>query len=65
MSEEDMVAGFLDGYDPNSPEPSANRSRSYRHGFANGRDDRANKPRASAAKLREEAALAIAADASA
>lgn len=27
--------------------PSENRSASYRHGFANGRDDRRGKPRAS------------------
>lgn len=35
----DMIEGFVDGYDLNAPEPSANRSASYRHGFANGRDD--------------------------
>jgi hypothetical protein len=51
----DMVEGYLDGFDPSSPEPSANRSRSYRHGFANGRDDRRNSPRASAAELRRQA----------
>lgn len=44
---EEMVEGYLDGFDLSSPEPSANRSHSYRHGFANGRDDRAGKPRAS------------------
>ena len=58
----DMVEGFLDGYDLSCPEPSGNRSHAYRHGFANGRDDRAHKPRASAATLRELAAEAIAKD---
>ena len=48
---DEMVEGFLDGYDLSAPEPSANRSHSYRHGFANGRDDRAGKPRASHAEL--------------
>lgn len=44
---EEMVEGYRDGLDMGSPEPSDNRSASYRHGFANGRDDRAGKPRAS------------------
>lgn len=44
---DEMVQGFMDGYDLSAPEPSANRSHSYRHGFANGRDDRSGKPRAS------------------
>lgn len=35
----EMVQGFLDGYDPNNPEPSENRSHSYRHGFKAGRND--------------------------
>jgi len=36
----DMVEGFRDGYDLTAPEPSANRSASYRHGFMAGRIDR-------------------------
>jgi hypothetical protein len=36
---DEMVQGYLDGRDPNAPEPSANRSASYRHGFRNGRDE--------------------------
>ncbi len=36
---DEMVEGYLDGFDPSSPEPSDNRSHSYRHGFANGRAD--------------------------
>lgn len=56
---DDMVEGYLDGLDLSSPEPSGNRSHSYRHGFANGRDDRAAKPRASADELRAMADRAI------
>lgn len=42
---EEMVQGFMDGYDLDAPEPSENRSRSYRHGFANGRADKTGKSR--------------------
>jgi hypothetical protein len=59
----DMIEGFRDGYDLNAPDPSANRSASYRHGFANGRDDRRGKPRAGYFALLDEAAAAILADA--
>jgi len=65
MIEDEMLAGYLDGLDPTSPEPSANRSHSYRHGFANGRDDLARKPRAKAADLRLKGAEARELDASA
>ena len=58
----DMFEGFRDGFDLDCPEPSANRSRSYLHGFANGRDDRRGKPRASAAQLRAEPDEAIKGD---
>lgn len=36
----DMIEGFRDGYDLTAPEPSANRSASYRHGFMCGRIDK-------------------------
>lgn len=36
---DEMVQGYRDGLNRDSPEPSANRTRSYRHGFANGRAD--------------------------
>ena len=55
----EMVQGFRDGYDLSAPEPSANRSHSYRHGFANGRDDRAGKPRAGYTELHRLADLAM------
>lgn len=59
----EMVQGFMDGYDMDCPEPSENRSRSYRHGFANGRDDRRGKPRASFETIVEWANEAMAVDA--
>lgn len=59
---DEMVSGYLDGFDASSPEPSENRAHSYRHGFANGRDDRARKPRALAAELRRLADIAEAED---
>lgn len=37
---DEMVAGYLDGRDLDNPEPSSNRSHSYRHGFRAGRADR-------------------------
>lgn len=56
---EDMVEGYLDGLKPDNPEPSANRSHSYRHGFANGRDDMTHSPRLPAQVLRLLADQAI------
>jgi len=37
---DDMVQGYMDGYDLTAPEPSANRSASYRHGFIVGRGEK-------------------------
>ena len=45
FGEREMVQGFIDGYDPDAPEPSANRSASYRHGFRSAQADH-GKPRA-------------------
>lgn len=39
----EMVQGYFDGRNPDNPEPSANRTRSYRHGFQSGRDDLARR----------------------
>lgn len=58
----DMVQGYLDGGNPDNPEPSANRSRSYRHGFQSGRDDLAGKCSASFDERRRMAAEADALD---
>lgn len=41
---DEMVEGYLDGFDLDNPEPSDNRSHSYRHGFVNGRADKLGKP---------------------
>lgn len=42
--EDDFREGYRDGRDPDAPEPSANRSASYRHSFAVGRAELANNP---------------------
>jgi hypothetical protein len=55
MTTSEIVEGYRDGLNPDSPEPSANRSHSYRHSFANGRDDRRRDPRTTAAILRQMA----------
>lgn len=59
LANDDMVVGYLDGLDLSSPEPTDNRSHSYRHGFANGRGDRVGKPRDSYAELVRMADLAM------
>lgn len=59
---DEMVEGYLDGRKADNPEPSSNRSLSYRHGFANGRDDLAGSPRLPAHALRVLADRAIADD---
>jgi len=64
MSEQQMLEGYLDGLDRDAPEPSRNRTESYRHGFANGRDDLRRCLRDIAANLRALAELAVAKDAS-
>lgn len=56
---DEMIQGYRDGFDLSNPEPYENRSASYRHGFANGRDDRDGKPRAGAQTLREMADRAM------
>lgn len=58
----EMTEGYIDGFRPDNPEPSSNRSSSYRHGFANGRDDRAHSPRALAQTLRIMADKALVED---
>ena len=61
-AETDMLRGYWHGVN-NDPEPGNNRSHSFRLGWANGRDDRANAPRAPSAYIHAEALKAIAADA--
>lgn len=57
MTENEVVEGYMDGRKSDLDElpEGSNRSESYKHGWRNGRDDRMQKPRASAATLREEA----------
>jgi hypothetical protein len=59
---QEMLEGYMDGLLPGNPEPSGNRSHSYRHGFANGRDDWRRMPRAPAEHNRKAAEKAIVAD---
>lgn len=59
---QEMIDGYLDGRDINSPEPSENRSRSYRHGFLAGRSD-LHGPTRSFSEMVEMADAAMAADA--
>lgn len=60
-TDSEMLAGYWDGLN-GEPEPGANRSHSYRHGWKNGLDDRNKSPRAIASYVREEADKARAAD---
>lgn len=41
----EMVSGYMDGFNLDIPKPSTNRSHSYRHGFANGRADKTGQSR--------------------
>ena len=60
----DMIDGFRDGYDLTAPEPSSNRSNSYKHGFMVGRLDKtpADWGKRSADTLRKLADEAMEAD---
>lgn len=55
MTKAEMTEGYLDGLDGDNPDPGPNRSPSYKHGFANGRDDLRGKARAPAHVLRQQA----------
>lgn len=61
----EVFEGYLDGCDRNNPPPTDNRSASYRHGFANARDDLEQRPRATAERLRQLAQEAAEQDAKA
>ncbi len=59
MNDDEFYQGYRDGFDLNSPEPSANRSHCYRHSFMVGRADRRGEAAyGSAAAAREMAAEA-------
>jgi hypothetical protein len=59
---QEMVDGYLEGRDLDSPEPSANRSQSYKHGFMVGRGEKTGTLTQDAAYLREAADKAMDAD---
>lgn len=61
-AEDEMVEGYMDGRNPDNPEPSGNRSEAYRHGFQSGRDDLSHKPSAPAIVRRRQAGEILAAD---
>lgn len=63
MSDQDLREGYNDGFQADALPPGPNRSRSYVHGWLNGRDDRIGKPRATASVLRDQAKRAKLADA--
>ncbi len=44
ISDAECMAGYMDGLDATCPEPSANRTASYRHGFACARADIGGRP---------------------
>jgi hypothetical protein len=56
MANDEMVRGYLDGRNLDCPEPSDNRSASYRHGFLNGRDEILGRPPRASYKTLCEAA---------
>lgn len=60
---DEMVQGYMDGYDLDAPEPSENRSHSYRHGFLVGRSEKVRgKPAAPWSALLELSEEAMARD---
>ena len=64
VANEDMIEGYMDGYELDAPEPSANRSHSYRHGFSVARAEKtSHEPLASYWELEKRAVAAMQADA--
>ena len=58
----DMVEGYMDGYDLDAPEPSSNRSESYRHSFYIGRAEKLGLQMVAARELEQHAEWARRAD---
>lgn len=58
----EMVDGYMDGYDLDAPEPSDNRSESYRHSFYIGRAEKLGLPMVSFQELESHADWAMAKD---
>jgi hypothetical protein len=59
---DEMIQGYMDGYDLTAPEPSDNRSHSYRHSFYIGRAEKLGLPMISGRELERHADDAMAAD---
>ena len=59
---DDMVQGYRDGRDLGAPEPSANRSASYHHGFMVGRGEKTGKLAGNYTSLNKAADAAMDAD---
>jgi hypothetical protein len=59
---DDMVQGYMDGYDLSAPAPSANRSESYKHGFRVGRGEKTGDLAGNYETLDREADAAMDAD---
>jgi len=62
QANDEMVQGYMDGYDLSAPEPSVNRSESYRHGFMVGRGEKTGKLAGTCQSLRKAADAAMNAD---
>jgi hypothetical protein len=58
----EMVQGYMDGRDLDNPEPSGNRSHSYRHGFMVGRSEKLGRKAGSYEALVRAADAAMDAD---
>ncbi len=56
---DEMIQGYMDGYDLTAPEPSTNRSYSYRHGFIVGRAEKKRRRLPNADVLRAAADAAM------
>jgi hypothetical protein len=59
---QDMIDGYLEGRDLDTPAPSENRSYSYKHGFMVGRNEKNGTITQGAAYLRRAADAAMDAD---
>lgn len=57
--DDEFMAGYIDGHDLTTPEPSQNRSEAYRHSWTLGRAEKLGQPLPKAAVSRAKAAEII------
>jgi len=57
MIDDEFADGYRDGRDPGAPDPGENRSEAYRHSFAVGRAELADRPIPAAVSRRRVAAI--------